>query len=181
MATRAPPRPTGGNTSRPRRLRDELRELTLRLHFYVGLFIAPFLLVAAATGILYALTPQIEQVVYDKELHASAPAGQQRWCHWRSRSRPRVRPRTVPAHGTSQRDVTLGEDFGEDGIIYGGWITLSGAEDDMVVPFAGLSGDYQALPVLDEGGLGRPPSGSPTATTGVLLDPEGTHLHDGGR
>lgn len=75
MATQAPPRPTGGNTSRPRRLRDELRELTLRLHFYVGLFIAPFLLVAAATGILYALTPQIEQVVYDKELHASAPAG----------------------------------------------------------------------------------------------------------
>ena len=58
MATQAPPRPTGGNTSRPRRLRDELRELTLRLHFDVGLFIAPFLLVAAATGILNALTPQ---------------------------------------------------------------------------------------------------------------------------
>lgn len=74
MATQAPPRPAGG-VSRPRRLRDELRELTLRLHFYVGLFIAPFLLVAAVTGILYALTPQIEQVVYDKELHASAPAG----------------------------------------------------------------------------------------------------------
>lgn len=75
MATHAPPRPPGDNVSRPRRLRDELRELTLRLHFYVGLFIAPFLLIAAATGILYALTPQIEQVVYDKELHVSAAVG----------------------------------------------------------------------------------------------------------
>lgn len=56
-------------------MRDELREFTLRLHFSVGLFIAPFLLVAAATGILYALTPQIEQAVYDRELHVSAPAG----------------------------------------------------------------------------------------------------------
>lgn len=74
MATPAPPRSAGGTAVRPRRMRDELRELTLRLHFYVGLFIAPFLLVAATTGILYALTPQIEQVVYDRELHVSAPA-----------------------------------------------------------------------------------------------------------
>lgn len=74
MTTQAPARPAGGGTAKPRRLRDELRELLLRLHFYVGLFIAPFLMVAAVTGILYVLTPQIEQVVYDKELHASAPA-----------------------------------------------------------------------------------------------------------
>ena len=84
---------------------------------------------------------------------------------------------TVPAHGTSQLDVTLGEDFGEDGIIYGGWITLSGAEDDMVVPFAGLSGDYQALPVLDEAGLGLPALGVTDGDDGVLLDPEGGHTY----
>lgn len=104
MATQASPRPTGGNTSRPRRLRDELRELTLRLHFYVGLFIAPFLLVAAATGILYALTPQIEQVVYDKELHASAPAGRRGARSQTARSRRSVRPR-MPSPPRASRSI----------------------------------------------------------------------------
>lgn len=58
-----------------RSLWNELKGLLARLHFYVGLFIAPFLLIAAVTGILYALTPQIESVVYDKQLSVSAPAG----------------------------------------------------------------------------------------------------------
>ncbi|WP_341854779.1 Fn3-like domain-containing protein [Brachybacterium sp. GPGPB12] len=63
---------------------------------------------------------------------------------------------TVPAHGSAEVTVTLGEDFGTDGLIYGGWITLTGADDDLVVPFAGLSGDYQALTVLDDQGMGLP-------------------------
>ncbi len=75
MTTQASSRPTGEPTSRPRRIRSELRELLLRLHVVVGIVVAPFLLVAAVTGILYAFTPQIEQVVYDTELHASASAG----------------------------------------------------------------------------------------------------------
>ncbi|MFI8778114.1 PepSY-associated TM helix domain-containing protein [Brachybacterium paraconglomeratum] len=74
MATNASPRPARG-TPRPRRMREELRALALRLHFYVGLFIAPFLLVTAATGILYALTPQLELIVYDQELHVDAAEG----------------------------------------------------------------------------------------------------------
>ncbi len=44
--------------------RDELRPLVARIHFYVGIFIAPFIAVAAFTGLLYAFTPQIEQIVY---------------------------------------------------------------------------------------------------------------------
>ncbi|WP_214107543.1 PepSY-associated TM helix domain-containing protein [Acrocarpospora catenulata] len=51
-----------------------LRPLVLRLHFYAGILIAPFLLVAAATGLLYAASFQIEQVVYRHEL--TAPVGQ---------------------------------------------------------------------------------------------------------
>lgn len=45
-------------------------QLLLRLHFYAGIFIGPFILVAAVSGALYAITPQIEQAVYTKELHA---------------------------------------------------------------------------------------------------------------
>ncbi|GHD15262.1 PepSY-associated TM helix domain-containing protein [Tianweitania populi] len=39
-----------------------------RFHFYVGLFVGPFLIVAAITGTLYALTPQIETWLYREQL-----------------------------------------------------------------------------------------------------------------
>ena len=39
-----------------------------------GVFVGPFILVAAASGALYALTPQLEQLVYDDELHAPVAA-----------------------------------------------------------------------------------------------------------
>ncbi|MGP5005918.1 S8 family serine peptidase [Brachybacterium tyrofermentans] len=80
---------------------------------------------------------------------------------------------TVPAGATSEVEVTLGEDFGEDGLIYGGWVTFTSADDDLVVPFAGLSGDYQALPVLSDQGMGLPSLGVSDGAGGVLLDPEG--------
>lgn len=49
--------------------------LLLRLHFYAGIFIAPFLLVAALTGLMYVFTPQLERIVYADELVMAAPAG----------------------------------------------------------------------------------------------------------
>ncbi|MGP4001968.1 PepSY-associated TM helix domain-containing protein [Streptomyces sp. 8N706] len=52
-----------------------LRPLVLRLHFYAGLLIAPFLLVAAVTGLLYAASYQIEKVVYADEL--TVPVGRE--------------------------------------------------------------------------------------------------------
>ncbi|GAA3932164.1 PepSY-associated TM helix domain-containing protein [Streptomyces gulbargensis] len=45
-----------------------LRPLVLRVHFYAGVLIAPFLLVAAVSGLLYALSFQAEKVVYAHEL-----------------------------------------------------------------------------------------------------------------
>ncbi|MEU6882727.1 PepSY domain-containing protein [Streptomyces sp. NPDC046712] len=45
-----------------------LRPLVLRLHFYAGVLIAPFLLVAATSGLLYALSFQAEKVLYAHEL-----------------------------------------------------------------------------------------------------------------
>ncbi|MEA5362919.1 PepSY-associated TM helix domain-containing protein [Amycolatopsis sp., V23-08] len=52
-----------------------IRPLVLRLHFYAGVFVGPFLLVAAVTGLAYVWAPQVEQAVYDQELHVPAVAG----------------------------------------------------------------------------------------------------------
>ncbi len=45
-----------------------LRPLLLRLHFYAGILVAPFLFVAAASGLLYSLSYQAEKVIYSHEL-----------------------------------------------------------------------------------------------------------------
>ncbi|MEU1955078.1 PepSY-associated TM helix domain-containing protein [Nocardia rhamnosiphila] len=50
-------------TSSPRPNRGAFRALALRLHFYAGLFVGPFLLIAAVTGGLYAVAPSIESFV----------------------------------------------------------------------------------------------------------------------
>jgi uncharacterized iron-regulated membrane protein len=65
-AERPSPQPTSG----------AIRQLILRLHFYIGLFIAPFIFVAALTGTAYVLTPQIETWLYRDQLVArsSGPA-----------------------------------------------------------------------------------------------------------
>ena len=44
--------------------------LTKRLHFYIGLFVGPFILIAALSGLVYALTPQIENRLYAHALHS---------------------------------------------------------------------------------------------------------------
>lgn len=46
-----------------------LHAVLLRLHFYIGLFVGPFILVAALTGTLYVLTPQIESHLYAAQLY----------------------------------------------------------------------------------------------------------------
>ncbi|EGD56438.1 PepSY-associated TM helix domain-containing protein [Gordonia neofelifaecis] len=43
-----------------------------RLHFYAGLAIAPFLLIAAVTGALYAMSPTAEQLIYRQQLHTDS-------------------------------------------------------------------------------------------------------------
>jgi uncharacterized iron-regulated membrane protein len=50
-----------------------LRPLILRLHFYAGVLVAPFLLVAAVSGLLYAASFQAEKAVYAHEL--TVPVG----------------------------------------------------------------------------------------------------------
>ncbi|MFE1466393.1 PepSY-associated TM helix domain-containing protein [Streptomyces nigra] len=58
----------------PRRGWTLLRPLVLRLHFYAGVLVAPFLLVAAATGFLYAGAFQAEKLLYAHEMYV--PVGE---------------------------------------------------------------------------------------------------------
>ena len=58
--------------------------LLRRLHFYIGLFIGPFIFVAALTGTLYVATLQLENWLYHDALYG-LPEGT------RSRSAPRLR------------------------------------------------------------------------------------------
>ena len=46
-----------------------LRRLLIRLHFYAGIFVAPFLAVAATTGLLFTVSPQIDNVLYGGQLN----------------------------------------------------------------------------------------------------------------
>ncbi|MDR7385718.1 PepSY-associated TM helix domain-containing protein [Promicromonospora iranensis] len=71
-APRRPGRPVPARPARSGRRQGWFGALLLRLHFYAGLLVGPFILVAAVTGALYALTPALEQVVYRHALHAPA-------------------------------------------------------------------------------------------------------------
>ncbi|MGW0331087.1 PepSY-associated TM helix domain-containing protein [Streptomyces sp. NPDC003011] len=70
-ATDEAPQPAAAPASSPRS-GASLRPLVLRLHFYAGVLVAPFLLVAAVTGLLYAGSFQAEKFVYADELTVSA-------------------------------------------------------------------------------------------------------------
>jgi uncharacterized iron-regulated membrane protein len=49
--------------------------LLLRLHFYAGILIAPFLVVSALTGLGFVFTPQLDQVIYAHELYVDQVQG----------------------------------------------------------------------------------------------------------
>lgn len=68
--TDAPSRAANG---RAFTLSSEFKTFITRLHFYAGLFVGPFILVAAITGVLYVATPQIESVLYRDVLTTATP------------------------------------------------------------------------------------------------------------
>ncbi|RSS78945.1 PepSY domain-containing protein [Streptomyces sp. WAC06614] len=55
-----------------------VRALLVRLHFYAGVFVAPFLLVAALTGLIYTFCPQLDQLVYGDQLRVTQVGDQVR-------------------------------------------------------------------------------------------------------
>ncbi len=54
--------------------RVTLTRLLRRLHFYAGILVGPFLLIAAVTGFLYALAPSAESLLHRDLLNASSTA-----------------------------------------------------------------------------------------------------------
>jgi uncharacterized iron-regulated membrane protein len=52
-----------------------LRPLVLRLHFYAGVLVAPFLAIACLTGLIYVFSPQLSDAVYADELLDGPHAG----------------------------------------------------------------------------------------------------------
>ncbi len=66
---------------------------------------------------------------------------------------------TVPAGGTATLDVTISpDDESVEGTQYSGFIQLSSDEgaETVSVPFAGMAGDYGALPIFPDLGYGLP-------------------------
>lgn len=51
--------------------------LLRRLHFYIGLFVGPFIFVVALTGTLYVATPQLEAWIYADALHGTVQGDKQ--------------------------------------------------------------------------------------------------------
>jgi uncharacterized iron-regulated membrane protein len=64
----SPPRPGGVGDRRQ-------HSLLRRLHFFAGVLCAPLILVAAVTGLLYAVAPTVEQVTNRPMLTAEVPDG----------------------------------------------------------------------------------------------------------
>ncbi|WP_073582740.1 PepSY-associated TM helix domain-containing protein [Vibrio quintilis] len=56
------------NTTSEKSASQLLLAFLTRLHFYIGLFVGPFIFIAALTGTLYVITPQLERMVYHHEL-----------------------------------------------------------------------------------------------------------------
>jgi len=74
----AEPTPAAASTAKrdaPARRTSAFGALLLRLHFYAGVLVAPFLLVAAVTGLLYTVTPQLDAIVYRDQLTVADPGG----------------------------------------------------------------------------------------------------------
>ncbi|PPK68571.1 PepSY domain-containing protein [Actinokineospora auranticolor] len=57
------------------RVRWSVVPLLRRLHFYAGVFVAPFLVVAALSGMLYAFSPQLDDLLYGDVLYVEETAG----------------------------------------------------------------------------------------------------------
>ncbi len=132
-----------------------LLALITRLHFYIGLFVGPFILVAAVTGTLFVLTPQIESLLYADQLHTASTgpaqplASQVRAAQDRIGPGPRlfaVRPAPAPGDTTRVMFTQPGMGDSESRALFVDPVTL-GIKGDMTV--YGTSGTLPFRTTLD--------------------------------
>ncbi|WP_238432720.1 PepSY-associated TM helix domain-containing protein [Micromonospora tarensis] len=62
------PSTTADAPPQPARRTSAFGALLLRLHFYAGVLVAPFLVTAALTGLSFTITPQLDTLLYGKKL-----------------------------------------------------------------------------------------------------------------
>lgn len=74
VAAKVPKTPEGGKTATVP-LRNAVQLLARRVHFMAGIVVAPFLAVMCLTGLAYAFTPQINELLYSQEYFAENPTG----------------------------------------------------------------------------------------------------------
>ncbi|MDH0738135.1 PepSY-associated TM helix domain-containing protein [Achromobacter spanius] len=132
-----------------------LLALITRLHFYIGLFVGPFILVAAVTGTLFVLTPQIESLLYADQLHTASTgpaqplASQVRAAQERIGPGPRlfaVRPAPAPGDTTRVMFTQPGMGDSESRALFVDPVTLD-IKGDMTV--YGTSGTLPFRTTLD--------------------------------
>lgn len=132
-----------------------LLALITRLHFYIGLFVGPFILVAAVTGTLFVLTPQIENLLYADQLHSTSTgpaqplASQVRAAQERIGPGPRlfaVRPAPAPGDTTRVMFTQPGMGDSESRALFVDPVTLD-IKGDMTV--YGTSGTLPFRTTLD--------------------------------
>ncbi|WP_251976387.1 PepSY-associated TM helix domain-containing protein [Salinicola avicenniae] len=99
--------------------RQLLADLITRLHFYIGLFVGPFLLVAALSGIAYALTPQLENWLYHEALTSDSQGSPQALSRQIAAAQaasgldqPAAAVRPSPGPGQTTRVMFAGDDYG---------------------------------------------------------------------
>ncbi|MFI1916031.1 PepSY-associated TM helix domain-containing protein [Nocardia sp. NPDC020380] len=68
----APPSSPARKQESKRTAGQAIQALLLRLHFYAGVFVAPFILIAAVTGALYAISPTLENITDRGLLHTDS-------------------------------------------------------------------------------------------------------------
>lgn len=125
----------------------ELKAFVARLHFYAALFVGPFLLVAAFTGVLYVLTPQIEDALYRQQLRGEGTGPAHSLAEQAAAARAVVGPdlrlsalRPAPGPGQTTRvmysDPALGES--ENRAIFVDPVTLAVRGDLTVYGTSGI-------------------------------------------
>lgn len=119
--TRADPAPAASarTSERPAR-RRWLVPMLLRLHFYAGLLVGPFILVSALSGAMYALATPVEKVVYSEQLTAPITGEALPLADQIEAANTHVGPgqtlaavRPAPHLGETTRVMYDGEDLGE--------------------------------------------------------------------
>ncbi|GLW90472.1 PepSY-associated TM helix domain-containing protein [Actinokineospora globicatena] len=112
----APPLDDVSTRETPAATRWSVVPLLRRLHFYAGVLVAPFLVVAATSGLLYAFTPQIDDLLYGDVLTAASTGAPRPLAEQVSAAQAAVPDGTVTGVLVGEADATTQVVFSAPGL-----------------------------------------------------------------